>query len=541
MTRWIPVLALPLALAVGTPAQARPVVLMECDELIETLLFDPVKDRREDAAEGVGKKSCATGVAALVDASFHDPHREVRMTAVWALEDLDDLAVPEARDGLQRIFASGGVGDTARLTAMKVLAKRDPTRLDRVLPEALSGYRSMAPALARAVIERAGEAGRPELADALLFVVLDAQADPRVRLAALGSAERYEPPRLFQAYLALLDSEDRMVRARCLDGLARVGGPSAEVAPVMERMAASDSSGDLRGRAMAALSHHAHSGLLPLVHETLLGEKNLVAWAHALNLLEVLADGTSVPVVALILDEQGNYLLEETTERLVRILVRIGDPAARPMLEAVAADGTHPRAQAVACRGLELMNEGSDARSAWLSGFPTRARVTLWDPTTPAESPAPLAVTLGDDGRLDGLMEAPEACSGELRVSGFGDGGVELQIDGFVRASTGDGEGDERTFALSEGHHYLRAVELPRRITRSSSVLTMSCGQTAVGGVTGERGLMIYLDDLKGESESGLTGPAVPAGQAPSNAAVRRDAPAADSPAPGGVVESESE
>ncbi|MDP7111011.1 MAG: HEAT repeat domain-containing protein, partial [Myxococcota bacterium] len=271
MNRGIILMGLALALIVSGRAGARAVVAMGCHELIETLLFDPVKDRREDTAEGLGSKGCEAGISALIDTAFHDPSREVRTTAVWALEDLD---TPAARGGLLRLVESAGAGGAARLEAFRALAKLDPARLDESLGPAMVDYRQHAPALGLALVERVGAQERTELGDTMVFVALDRTVEARVRLAALGAAERLEHPRSYEAHLALLDSSDRGVRARCLEGLARVGGPSSELGPVLERIAASDPSGELRGKAMAALALHAHPGLLETVHRALVHEKN---------------------------------------------------------------------------------------------------------------------------------------------------------------------------------------------------------------------------------------------------------------------------
>ena len=68
----------------------------------------------------------------------------------------------------------------------------------------------------------------------------------RLRVAALSAAEALHHPRLFDAYLSLIDDSDVAVRLRCVKGLGRSGLPGDRVIPALSDRARLDSDGDVQ-------------------------------------------------------------------------------------------------------------------------------------------------------------------------------------------------------------------------------------------------------------------------------------------------------
>ncbi len=485
--RWC--LALGALLVLPGTAAAVPVDDMRCDALIQAVLFDDLKDLREDAAEELGERPCSEAIPFLIDVAFHDPSWEVRETAVYALAE---LGTPAAMDGVQRLLEADGSGPVVRDRALRVLLDETPSRAGPGALRGLVAYRTLRPRTAERLLAIAREHDPALTGDLAVLIARDPAADRALRLAALDTAGALAHPREFEACLGFLGDRDARLRERCTAAATRPGLPSAQIVPLLEQMATSRD-GAVRAGALDALRFHAHPGLVPLAHDRVLNERHLAAWGRALDLLEVVADERSTTVIGQVLERDRVDLSDDTVVRLIHLLLRIGDPGARPALEALAAERPASPVTEAAAEALALLDDPA-ARQRWAAGWAPRVAYEVWDPAAPDAPLPPLRVTRDEDGTVRLPDELDEGCEpARLTVTVTTRTAFDLRVDGVTLSPVGGSfEDDTLQYELPPGAGHVRVAS--RRGTPkawSAGLLDTACGEQLWGEISVARGLVL--------------------------------------------------
>jgi hypothetical protein len=312
---------------------------------------------------------------------------------VAAVDALATLGSPGALDQVREVLVRDKAPPLGRRRALAVLVEKDPPRVVNELPELFARYRPMDPELLTELLvaTRLLEAG--QLADAMVFIASDDQLTLPPRVAALDAAEYFAPPRLHEAHMALLKARDSKVRVRCAEGLGGPSLPATQIIPMLQEVVRKDPEGYVRTAALGALAHYAHPGLLPLLQERVIAERHPVGQTATLKLAVALADETSVPSLAKLI-ESNRSLKEDELLLVVRKLSHLGDPSIIPVIYAVEQrfQGT-PFAEE--CRlAADALNADNMARQNLLRQVPAESPVDLreWDPEDPDPTFDPLTV-----------------------------------------------------------------------------------------------------------------------------------------------------
>lgn len=384
---------LALALLLTPNAQAAKLKKMSNAELAALVQDTGAKeDDRVEAAGFLADRGAVADVAALGAACAPSDSIEVCEHALAALEDLrHDDAWPQVEGALRL----EGLDEGLRIKAFRILSKEDPERLDTVVPELLEGYRKLPDRVAVRSVEWLPERDLRRWQDITVLMATDRVLSNRVRLAAEEAATDFAHPRLYQVWVSMLSDPEERIRKEAAISLGRSGLPSSIVREHLVQTASQDEAGGVRAKAWKSLRFHAHPDLLPAIHEAVLTEKNPIAWGHAIELLEVLADDSSVSTLGKLLERQ-EYLLEEGVIRLVHTAVRIGDASIVPALEALERSTTVEAVRTEARAAIDLLKGPEAQRTSAVSSY----QVIDYYVVEPADEPVQveLSVSIGEDG-----------------------------------------------------------------------------------------------------------------------------------------------
>ena len=389
-------IATAIVVACEQPASAKPLSQLSDSELVDVLLASPSVKKREAAAALLGERRSAIAADALGRSCLDDRQGEVCDRV------LDALLAIGSEDALQQvaeILRSDDVEPRRRRAALAILLAQDPGRVDYFLGEVLCQYRRFDPSFTIDLLGCIRTRELADLGDVAVFIANDELAPRDARLAALSVAEDLEHPRLFDAYVSLARDEDKSLRARCAEGLGNPAYPGSEVVPTLMRLAAKDAGAPVRAASLASLRFFVHPGLLPLLHDTVSHEANPTAWATALVLLETVADLSSVVPVAELL-EDDDRLADQAILRLIRVLVRAGDPNAGMVLDSLARRTSSPGIAQAARDGARLLEAPPEVRQHTIARWRSGIGVRHWDPDGPQAEVPPLRVTLDAEGVL---------------------------------------------------------------------------------------------------------------------------------------------
>ncbi len=378
------------ALSFSGAAHAKRIDKMTDNAVRHALENDKNPERRAQAATVLGDRGVQSATVRLGARCGMDP---VVAVCVAAVDALATLGSPGALDQVREVLVRDKAPPLGRRRALAVLVEKDPPRVVNELPELFARYRPMDPELLTELLvaTRLLEAG--QLADAMVFIASDDQLTLPPRVAALDAAEYFAPPRLHEAHMALLKARDSKVRVRCAEGLGGPSLPATQIIPMLQEVVRKDPEGYVRTAALGALAHYAHPGLLPLLQERVIAERHPVGQTATLKLAVALADETSVPSLAKLI-ESNRSLKEDELLLVVRKLSHLGDPSIIPVIYAVEQrfQGT-PFAEE--CRlAADALNADNMARQNLLRQVPAESPVDLreWDPEDPDPTFDPLTV-----------------------------------------------------------------------------------------------------------------------------------------------------
>ena len=374
------------------PASAKSMKKMS-DADLGALLVGPDIGKAADAAEVLGTRHTSSAIATLGTACPPTANANACEAALGVLEDLKS---DEARAEVQKALETQGLADSSRHKALKILKKQDRTRLAESLPGVLAAYRTLDDGFCVGALDALGDLGLKEIQDITILIAKDGVAKRRVRLAALEVAEKIQHPALWTAYLELLKDSDTKVRVKSAKGLGRSGIPGSVAVPALSEAARHDEASTVRTAAFKALRFYAYPGLLPILHEAALQERDPFAWSAAIELLMVLADKSSTSTLCQLIAQQPN-LLPEAMVSLIHVLVRIGDPSAVPTLEALARQTEDVTVRTEAEAAIALLRGPEPERVQIIQTY-TLVEVQVYEPTAPPPPMPRLSVEVGPDG-----------------------------------------------------------------------------------------------------------------------------------------------
>jgi HEAT repeat protein len=388
------ILLLALALALPTSASATKLSKLS-DADLARLVADrsAAEDDRVEAAELLAEHRAVSQVATMAEAC--DP-ADIVNVCEHVLAAFEDLEAPEAMAQVEAALIMPDLDDALRHKALKILRKLDPYRLDARVPQVIGEYRTLGSGFAVDLVAVLPERKLIDYQDITILIATDAGAARRVRIAALDAAEAFDHPALYDAWMGLLGDEDKNIRARCATNLGRSGLPSSLIRPTLVEVVRSDEAGKVRAAALKSLRFHADASLLPLLHDEVSNEKHPVAWGHAMELLEPLADASSVPTLCQLLGRQEN-LLEDGVVRIVHTLVRIGDPSAATCLGALERATASATVRAEARVAIDLLAAPAPQRVDVVSTWSVLELLTA-SPDQPEPEPFVLGVRLDESG-----------------------------------------------------------------------------------------------------------------------------------------------
>jgi HEAT repeat protein len=396
------ILLLPLTLLLSAPVSAAKLKKM-ADADLSALVADPAadEDERLDATELLAERRAVGQVGVMVGACEPTDAHNVCEHVLAAFEGMEEQA---AMAQVEVVLMTEGLDDSLRHRALGILTELDPARTDVRVPELLRAYRTFASGFAADLVAYLPKRDLDQWRDYTILIATDAGAKRRVRLIALEAAEAFEHPALHDAWLALLGDEDRRVRARCAENLGRSGLPDPVVRPALIEVARGDEAGTVRAAALHSLRSYAGPHLLPLLHEAALNEQHPVAWGRAVELLEPLADPSSIPTLCQLLQRQHN-LTSEGVIRIIHAMVRIGEPEKLEVtehdmataLEVLEGSSSSERVRTEARAAIDLLAKPESQRVQSVSGWDV-LEVHEVDPTEPAPEPFQLGVSLDANG-----------------------------------------------------------------------------------------------------------------------------------------------
>jgi len=382
-----------LAILLALPGSALAGKLSDPD--LAKLVADPAadEDERVEAAELLAEHRALDQAALMVAACAPQDLPNVCEHVLAALEDMKGEPAMVAVD---QALMVPGLDDGLRAKALTILRKQDPERADPRVPRLLTEYRKLEPGFATDLISYLPERHLTAWQDITILIATDSGAQRRVRVAALDAAEAFQHPALYDAWLGMLTDEDKKIRARCAKELGRSGLPASLVRPALMNVVQTDENGNVRAAALGSLRFYAGPELLPLLHTEVLHEKNPLAWGQAMELLEPLADASSVGTLCQLLAMQAN-LIDDGVVRIVHTLVRIGDPKAVPCLEALERGTSSEPVRVEARAAIDLLGGPSQARSSAMNAWSV-VEIHMIDPAAPEPPPVQLGVSLDAAG-----------------------------------------------------------------------------------------------------------------------------------------------
>lgn len=354
-----------LAALVGSPAWAKtPSKKMTEAELVEILKTDTNRSNKEKAADYLGELRFNGAVPALREAC--NP-REHQFVCEHALHALEELRIPEAKWAVEQILLDETMTQYLRKMAMRHLGRMDRQRMGVVAPVILAKYRSLEDEFAVPLLKALVEGGNTAAADMTILIATDVGAQRRTRLEALDAAEAFKHPRIFEAYLSMIEDSDAKVRLRCAKELGIGGYPAGMVLPPLMKVAQYDEAADVRMAAYKSLRRYAGPTLVPMLNVTVTTERSLPALIAALDLFQMLADTTSLGVINNML--RGAWA-DDYKVRLIHAVIRIGDPTIIPALEWVVANTENEALRTEANTAIRLLGgtpaERQVAAAAWV-------------------------------------------------------------------------------------------------------------------------------------------------------------------------------
>lgn len=386
-------LTLFLALALPIFGHAKPLKKLTDPELITVVETSTDSDDRVEAIDLLadrGAKSAIPALGALLTAE-QDPN--VAEHALGALEDIYD---EDARVFVFQALLNRDLKDSLRLKAAKILGKQDQGLITEAAPLVLADYRTLKDPLAVRMVEALPNHHQTAAHDYAILIATDGSAGRKARMAAFEAAETLDHPQLYRAYLSMLSDSDKKIRIKAVQGLGRSGLPAAEVAPALTDAARNDQDGPVRAAAFKSLRLYASPDLLPTLHHAALNEKAPVAWFYAVEMLQGLADTSSIPVIGQLFGKQ-EFMADDQLVALAHTLVRIGDASAVPSLEALARATESEVVRTEATAAADILRGPEEERTVLIAGWPV-IEVTLVDMTVVAPPPPPLAVSVDVSG-----------------------------------------------------------------------------------------------------------------------------------------------
>jgi hypothetical protein len=382
------------------PAQAKSIKKMTETELVEVVETNSRTSKRLDAIDELAKRGASSTVQSLANRCHQDPNPEICTRVVAALEQMNNEA---ANNQLLRILQQSAAPLVDRQQALHILVAKDKQRIRKAIPELLRAYRTQPPPLGADLVKAIVALNQKELADLSVLIAKDTGANRPIRLAALKAAEHFNPPRIWAAWIGLLDDPDSRVRAHCVAELGRAGLPPSVVEPALRQVFIQDVEGNVRAAAAKSLARYAHPGLLPDLHNAVVKERHPVNWKASLDLLLPLANASSIPALTQILErDRARRTQTSVLEVVVRKLARIGDKSAIQYIYAVEQNkqGTE---FARACRAAVKSLEAEDLdREIALNALKKDPEIALysWDKSQPDPVFAPLQVELSAEGQV---------------------------------------------------------------------------------------------------------------------------------------------
>jgi HEAT repeat protein len=290
-----------------------------------------------------------------------------------------------------------------RQSALAQLVATDKVRIRQAMPSLLRTYRAHPPPLGVALVSALVSLNQKELADLTVLITKDRDANRPIRLAALKAAEHFKPPRLWAAWVAMLNDPDSLVRAHCVTELGRSQMPSTLVERALRKVLTEDVEGNVRAAAAKSLAFYAHPGLLPDLHTAIVEERHPVAWRASLNLLLPLADASSVSSLIQMLErDRARRTKPEVLEVIVRKLAFIGNPSIIQYIYAIEQNQQGSPFARVCRSAVESLEAEDIAREIALSRLKKDPEIPLqmWNMEIPDPTFAPLNVELSGEGRV---------------------------------------------------------------------------------------------------------------------------------------------
>lgn len=290
---------------------------------------------REDSAKILGDKigdgdinteEAKASFGPLQEMMLTDSSYSVRMDGLRAVEEYLSNAnlKGDALTAIQAAFERDDQEPEFFAKALALLMANDPTRAEQGVIVHLSRYRKYPGPFIRKLLDASQKLNNPEARDLPLLIVLDVGQPKPVRVKALDTLEALEHPGLIDAYLAMLDDPDKKIQLRCIDGLSRSGLPPHKVQAALSKVVKNDDKGDVRARALKGLKLYASPELLPLIHSEVASEKHIFAWYHAMEMLLLLADQSSFPILNQVLTRAWAYndeMVIQTFQTLLRLTI----------------------------------------------------------------------------------------------------------------------------------------------------------------------------------------------------------------------------
>lgn len=396
-------------------ADAKKMKAMTDAEILEILASSPDEALRDEAAAMLGDRGSREAIPALTKAAMEETSLAVQLEAIDSLHDLRVL------DPIQAIFETEGHDEKVYAKALAILMKEDAPRADAAVPYHLSRYRSHTPSFTMSLLRAVVRLNRQDARDLALVVVTDVGQKRKVRVKALEVMETLKHPGLTQAYLALVTDDDKKIKIRCIEGLTRTGLDGDQVTAALSDVARSDKQGDVRAKAMRALKNYTHPGLLPLVHDRIANEKHLVAWGHAAEMLLVLADPTSVPVITRLMNPEVN-LPDAYRIELINTLVRLGDPSCVPALQVLAdamIEADQANVRNAALRAIELLSPAKEQeRIVFVQAWAPPVEVVIWEVGATVVETYEMSVSVDASGMVVGADGAAFSLSSSVSIDG---------------------------------------------------------------------------------------------------------------------------
>lgn len=518
-------LAALVALAMTLPslalAKKRPNLKKSSDpELIE-LLEDDDKRVREAAAKELGDRKTTDAIDGLVELTITDEDSDVYVQSMWALQAIGG---DKGWSALQMIFETPEASEDVRSKILKNLMAKEMDRADNGVPYYLLNYKKNGVGFNVQLLKALAKLDRRDMQDLPMLMVRDRRQKKRVRVAALDTLESLKHPGLVEAYLALLDDNEKKIKMRCIKGLSRSGLPADRVGPALEEVVRTDKQGDVRAAALAALKFYLYPELLPLVQSLATTEKHPMAWFHSVDMLAVLANQGSIPTIQTLLGPDM-HLSDGQVVHLLHALVRIGDPVVIPSIEGHMSrtDSADVIAECQAAIRL-LAPEAEAERLTIITTYAAPAEVVIYDSASVTYTGAEVTMSMGADGTVVGvdghsvaagitlggvhasasiggvsatvstgghvttgttvtttetvIVEEGPCEAGMLQVGQPGGDWYNLYVDGELRIEARAMDDKKAVGGLQAGTYHIRVNEFMDNETWSEGHLTIGCGET---------------------------------------------------------------